>query len=272
MKWWNVLFGFWMFSVAVAAQSSGNDEAHHLVDDGIRKNMVEFGGAMDFVSGNLGHWDAGRVKYTRTADKYTWFLEANVYNRSKSGGSAVAPVAGLYVDWRENCYTFTSLSTSTDTWYTPKFRIDQDVNCKFGDKRQYVGVLGVSYIDYHTPQSTFITSAGAVYYGSGFIVSYRLFYNICYPGALHSTAHILGLDQGHWYKYMNTFVVSGGKQAYMATYLESPEAINRNSVSVYAKHRYWFNNRWGYWAQVGYTNVTSAYHSIGFNVGLFCHL
>ncbi len=271
-----IIFALTLLPSIVFSQTIGNeriiDVGQNVADTNKKKsNTIEFGGNMDFVSNGFGRWDAARVRYTRANDKYTWFIEANGYDRSESGGAAFAPVAGIYVDWNKNWYTFTSLSTSTNSDYTPVIRADQDVNYKFGKTRQWVAVLGGTYIDYYTPQSAVIASAGMSYYGKGFMISSRFFYNISYPGALSSVSGLLSVDQGHWYRYMNTLSISGGKQAYMATYLESPEAINRNSITVFFRHRHWIGKTWGFWGQISYSKVFDAYDAPGAGIGLFVH-
>ncbi len=143
------------------------------------------------------------------------------------------------------------MSTGGDVDYLPRFRADQDFNFTFGEEKQLVWVLGGSYIDYHTGSSDNIYSTGLNYYLPGWVLGYRFFYNISNPGALESTSHSVSIDQGYWYSYMNTQVVSWGNQAYMATYLDSPEAVRRDSVSVLLRHRHWISDDWASGCRAG---------------------
>ncbi len=275
-KW--VLLPAILFPAICFAQVSDSDYNMELrkkeafTDSTNRVNTVEFGGTMDFVSDGFGRWDGVRLRYTRTNKKHTWFLEANGYNRDESGGGeAFVGVGGLYIDWAKRIYTFSSISAGTDTWYSPKIRIDQDFNFKLGKSQQWVWVLGGTYVNYYSPQSVAIASTGMTYYMKGVILSYRFFYNIAYPGSLKSASNQLSADQGYWYKYMNTLTISGGKQAYMATYMDSPEAIDRNSLSVSFKSRYWVKKSWGFWGQASFTSVFDAYNVFGVGAGLFAN-
>ncbi len=225
----------------------------------------------EFISDSYGNWDSAGIRLTRNGDGNAWYIEANGYNRKKGDGAAPQVVGGLYYDWTPRFYTFTSVSTGGDVDYLPRFRADQDFNFKFGEEKQLVWVLGGSYIDYHTGSSDNIYSTGLNYYLPGWVLGYRFFYNISNPGALESTSHSVSIDQGYWYNYMNTLVVSWGNQAYMATYLDSPEAVRRDSVSVLLRHRHWISDDWGLWVQGGAVKVQDSYDGANLGTGVFVY-
>ncbi len=234
-----------------------------------KRNLVEFYGNREAITAGNGNWDSGGMRYTRTEDGYSGYFELNGYNRSKGDGSGGQIVGGLYKDWSDSLYTYSSMSTATNVDYLPRFRIDQDFNFKLGQEKNWVWTLGATYIDYHTPNSDTILSSGITRYSDGLILSYRFFYNISNPGSLYSHSQSISADQGYWYRYLNTFIFSWGNQAYLATYLDSPESVNRNSNSFLYRHRHWVRDDWGFWIQVGVLDVSDSYSGKSAGAGLF---
>ena len=161
------------------------------------------------------------------------------------------------------------MSGATNVDYVPKFRIDHDFNFKLGEKKNWVWTLGFTYIDYFTPNTDTIYSTALTWYGQGIIAVYRFFYNISDPGGLSSTSHSFSIDQGYWYKYMNTLIVSWGNQAYMAMYLDNPSAVARDSWSVLLRHRRWLKEDRGFWVQMGALGIRDGYNGFSFGLGWF---
>ncbi len=238
-------------------------------DDEKKRNLIEFYGNREAITDGNGNWDSGGMRYTRIGDGYSAYFELNGYNRKKGDGGAEQIVGGLYKDWTERLYTYTSLSKGTNVDYLPKFRADHDFNYKFDEEKKWVWTLGATYIDYYTPNSDTIYSTGFTHYGDGLILSYRYFHNISNPGSLKSHSQSVSADQGYWYKYLNTIIYSWGNQAYMATYLDSPESVQRTSKSILLRHRHWVRDDWGFWLQAGAVRVDGAYDGKSGGAGLF---
>ena len=57
-------------------------------------------------------------------------------------GNGLLAKIGLYQDWLPNVYTFTSVTTGTNTPYLPRFRFDHDFYLKVGESKQWVIPLG----------------------------------------------------------------------------------------------------------------------------------
>ena len=234
-----------------------------------KRFMVEFYTNREFISDGFGKWDSGGMRLTRNGDGNAWYVELNAYNRERGDGAAGQVVGGVYKDWAPRFYTFTSMSTAGDVDYLPRFRVDQDFNFKLLEDKSLVWVLGGTYIDYHTGSSDTILSSGLNWYLPGWLLGYRYFFNISNPGRLTSSSHSVSIDQGYWYRYMNTLVVSWGNQAYLATYIDSPTTVRRDSVSALLRHRHWVNEDWGFWVQGGALHVENAYNGTSLGLGLF---
>ena len=234
-----------------------------------KRNLVEFYGNREAITDGNGNWDSGGMRYTRIGDGYSAYFELNGYNRTKGDGGSQQIVGGLYKDWTDRIYTYTSMSKGTNVDYLPKFRADHDFNFKVDPEKKWVWTLGATYIDYYTPNSDTIYSTGVTHYRDGLVLSYRFFYNISDPGSLTSHSQSASVDQGYWYKYLNTLIYSWGNQAYMATYLDSPEAVQRKSKSILYRHRHWIRDDWGVWVQAGVLKVDGAYDGKSGGAGLF---
>ncbi len=233
------------------------------------KNTIEVGFNADFLNNGFGNWYAGRIKYTRKLKKCTFFLEPAYLHRKKCGGGAFIMNAGLYVDWAQMFYTFSSISAGTDVWYSPKIRADLDLNFKLGKKKDWVITLGGTYVDFYSEQSVAIGSLGLTYYGTGFIMSGRLFYNTCFPGKKTSFTGLLSVDQGYVYKYMNTIAVSYGNQSYQTLDWGNLTNVDRRAFSVSFMHRNWIRKNWGLLGQAGFVYVSKAYNVWSVSVGAF---
>lgn len=240
---------------------------HNLPDQ--KKNTLEFGGSADFVNNGFGNWYAGKIKYTKKASKQTFFLETTYLNREKCGGDAVIPAFGLYWDWSPRFYTFSSVSKGTEAWYSPKIRADLDLNFKLGEEKKWVLTFGGNYIDFYSEQKAAIGSAALTYYGKGFVLSDRLFFNTCFPGKKTSLTNTLSIDQGYANKYYNTFTASYGNQSYQTLDWGNYTDVSRKAYSLSFTHRNWVKKNWGLVIQINYVSVSNAYDITGINLGTF---
>ena len=234
-----------------------------------KKNLVEVYTNREFITKNFGNWDSGGVRHTHSEDGYSWYVELNGYNRAKGDGTAAQIVGGVYKDWTPWFYSFTSVSTASNVDFLPKIRGDLDLNFKLGESKRWIWTVGGTYVNYYTPNQDTIYSSGLAYYYPGIVLSYRYYYNISDPGGVTSSSHSVSIDQGYWYNYMNTLVLSGGNQAYMATYIDDPTEVRRDSWSVLFRHRHWITEDWGLWGQVGALSVENSYNGTSLGVGLF---
>lgn len=70
------------------------------------KNTFEFSANYDYASSGLGHWSLGRIKYTHTGKKLTWFINTDFMYRRNWGGFTFSPSIGAYSDWCKRFYTY----------------------------------------------------------------------------------------------------------------------------------------------------------------------
>lgn len=237
------------------------------------KNTFEFGANCDYVSDGFGHWSLGRIKYTHAGQKLTWFINTDFMYRRNWGGFTFSPSIGAYSDWCKRFYTYECITASTKSEYSPTIRGDLDLNFKAGSKMNWVITLGASAMYYYwTDQSIYIPAVGLTYYHPGIVVSGRFMYNICNPGTNSSFTGLLALDQGYWYKYMNTLLLSFGNQSYLISSMGSPALhVERNALYISFRHRYWIRRNWGIQAQIEYSNTFNAYWMLGGSIGFFFH-
>jgi len=172
-------------------------------------------------------------------------------------------------EWTERLYTYSALSLSSKSTFLPQLRIDNDFNYKFGSGKNFVGTVGLSYINYHTNNEDFILSLGGIYYYSKFNLTYRFFQNFSSPGSVKSNSHLIsagyGQDKAHWTYLTLTF----GNQAYFAQHLATPIEVDQDVFRISLNHRHWLGKRSGIYGDIGYLELKDGYDIYSFLVGYF---
>lgn len=235
------------------------------------KNRIEINVTYEHLTPNeiYGEWKNLSLAYYGTPKKdFTFFIQAEVFSRKE--GDGVLGVLGAYKDWTDYLYTYTSVSAGSDSEYLPKFRADHDFNFKLGEKRNIVWIAGATYIKYFDVHKDLILSTGlALYYPEDWIWEYRIFRNDSDPGNVISYSHLFSIGYGRE-KWQWTYLdVSSGRQAYLATYLESPETVNQDTFRIALKHRLWLGKDYGIMAEVSYLKLDVEYEKYGFSLGFF---
>jgi YaiO family outer membrane protein len=123
--------------------------------------------------------------------------------------------------WRQLIWLQLCLST-----YLPKFRGNHDFNSKVGPNKNLVLTAGITYTDYHDEHRDLILSRGPTLYLDKWVLRYRLFRNESDPGSVRSYSHLISVGYGQEGCQWTYFDISFGNQAYMATSLATPEAVN----------------------------------------------
>jgi YaiO family outer membrane protein len=188
---------------------------------------------------------------------------------SRNEGDAVLGNIGMYKDWGTRLYTFTSLSTGTNSEYLPQIRIDHDFNIKMGSSKNIVWTLGLSYIDYYNIHKDTILSTGITLYLKDWILNYRVFRNDSDPGDVISYSQLVSAGYGRegWqWTYLN---LSYGKQAYYAAQLVNPQEVSQTSLYVDLKHRRWIGKGYGIFIDISYFKLKDGYEKYGFAPGIF---
>jgi YaiO family outer membrane protein len=232
-----------------------------------KRNRIELDLGYDYLSDNYGNWKNIRLMYLRRELTFVYFFELESFFRKEGNGLQL--VGGIYKDWNKWLYTYTALAAGTNVEYLPHYRLDHDFNFKFGKKINYVFTVGGTYIDYHINHRDWILSAGLTGYFNKWILGYRIFRNISYPGSVSSFSHTFNVTYGSEGTHWTSLVFSFGKQAYNATELVTPERINRNSHELLFKHRHWIGKNWGLYGETSIFHLNDEYTKYGLTLGVF---
>lgn len=232
---------------------------------------LEAGGSYEYLSphATYGSWKSGFIRlYHRPFSDFTYFLEGSVFSRKREGDAALG-VIGAYKDWSPWLYTYSSLSFGSNSPYLHKYRLDHEFNFKVGAKRNIVPSFGFTYIKYHDVHKDYIVYPGITYYGRGFVITYRHFINRSYPGSVSSSSDLLSLGIGQEGKSWTYLDLSFGKQAYLATYLASPQEVRQKAFYISLSHRHWIKKNFGLFGGLNYFKLKDGYEKYGFSAGLF---
>jgi YaiO family outer membrane protein len=205
--------------------------------------------------------------YTSPKSGLTWFFQLGGFSRKI--GDALLGVGGAYKDWGERFYTYTALAAGSDSAYLPQVRFDNDFNIKFGDKRNIVWTLGITYVNYHNGHQDLILSSGITLYFQGLVTTYRIFRNKSDPGNVTSFSHLIDAAYGKEGNQWTNFTISFGNQAYLADYLAKPEEVDQDSLYLILKHRRWIKKGWGILGDLSYFKLEDGYKKFGLSIGFF---
>lgn len=232
---------------------------------------VEAGGRYEYLTphSTYGSWKTGFVRlYQRLSNDFTYFVEGSAFTRKKEG-DAVLGVLGAYKDWSPWLYTYSAVSVGSNSTYLPQLRLDHEFNFKLGTERNIVPSLGFTHIKYHGVHKSYIVYPGITYYGRGFVITYKRFFNESDPGSVHSSSDLVSVGIGEEGKSWTYLDVSYGKQAYLATYLATPQEVRQNALYLSFSHRQWIRKDWGVFGSVSYLKLKRGYEKYGIQGGLF---
>jgi len=237
------------------------------VNEEKKKNRLDLWTSYESLTDGYGNWKNLNLLYTRLGRDFTCFFQLGGFERPEK--NAILFAAGAYKDWHERLYTYSAVSSGTDSDYLPSFRIDHDFNIKLGPKQSTLWTLGATFIDYYGNQKSYILSSGLTQYIERFIFGYRLFRNTNDPGSVHSFSHSLSATYGQEGFHWTNIVYSFGKQAYLATNLLTPQEINQNSQNITLGHRQWLGKDYGIFGDLSYFKLQDGYNKYGFAFGIF---
>jgi len=234
------------------------------------KNRIELFGSFEYVSpyNNWGDWETLSASwYRKERPDFTWYVQLQAFWRDE--GNGLLATAGAYKDWTNFFYTYTDLSVGTNTVFLPQIRVDQDFNFKFGPDKKFVWVVGGTYIQYFDVHADYIVSTGLTAYLGKWVAEYRFFENFSTPGWIESCSNLFSLAYGQEGWHWTTVTFSFGKQAYLATALAIPGAVENNSYYVTLNHRQWLAKNYGVFGQISYLDLNSTYKVGGLLFGVF---
>jgi YaiO family outer membrane protein len=239
-------------------------------EDGNKSRRIEASVSFEHLSPHdiYGNWYSSNVGfYSKVSPSYTYFIQGSFHNRPEGSGMTMS--GGCYKDWKDFLYTYSAVSAGSHSDYLPEFRIDHDFNFKLGRDKNYVLTAGVIYIDYFTGHTDLIFSGGTTVYLNKWIFQYRLFHNQSNPGSIGSFSHLLSAgygEEGMQWTYVN---ISFGKQAYLATSLVTPQAVNQNSWNISLQHRRWIGKSYGIFSDASFFRLEDGYDKFGVSCGVF---
>ena len=205
--------------------------------------------------------------YTDISPTFTYLVEGTLFNRH--GDNGIAGTVGAYKYWSSWLNTYSAISVGSNTEYLHRFRADHDFNLKVGKENICVLTAGATYINYSDNRYDFIVSGGPVLYLDKWILQYRLFRNESNPGSVESFSHLISIGYGMEYWQWTYLNISFGNQAYMATYLSTPEAVNNDSLEIALKHRHWLGKYYGIFGEVSYFKLEEGYEKYEITCGVF---
>ena len=205
--------------------------------------------------------------YDHPFTSFSYMVQLSGHTRKE--GDGITATAGAYKDWTSWFYTYAALSGGTANDFLPRFRGDLDLNFKAGPMKNLVFTTGISRIDYHTSARDTLLSAGATLYLSRLILEYRLFHNSSDPGSVESWSHVATAGYGAEGDQWTYLVLSGGGEAYLATYVAPSQQVDRTFVSVQLKHRRWISPSWGLFGSTGFLRLYNGYDKYSLSLGGF---
>jgi len=217
--------------------------------------------------GPYGDWKAANAAVYFPLPGFSAFAQAS--SHSRRAGSGVVVSGGGYKDWTSFFYTYTSVSAGSNSTYLPKFRIDQDFNFKLLPAKTLVLTGGFSQIRYHDIHKDLVLSAGPALYLGRLILSYKLMRNISNPGAVKSYTCVESAGYGREGEHWTFLTASQGKQAYLATYLATPQEVRQSAVSFMLNHRHWLRKDFGVTGDVSWFELKRGYKKYGGSLGCF---
>jgi len=215
-----------------------------------------------------GDWKTGILSfYDNPASGFTYYLKGTLHSRPEGNGKL--GTFGAYIDWSDSFYTYSAVTSGSNTSYLPKSRFDHDFNYKFGPQKQYMFTCGASLIDYFTDYSDLILIAGPTVYWHRFIFQYRWLHNISDPGNVTSNSHLLSIgygEEGRQWTYINFLV---GNQAYLVTYVDRELTFDNSSYNINLTHRRWIGQDYGVFGNLEYLDLDNGYEKSGISFGVF---
>lgn len=205
--------------------------------------------------------------YDKPRKDLTYFIQLGAFSRKS--GEALLGTLGAYKDWGSRLYTYSALSTGTNSDYLPQIRIDHDFNIKLGAMKNFVWTAGASYLKYFDVHKDMLLSTGITFYFDRWIGGYRVFRNESDPGSIVSYSHLISAGYGREGWQWTYLDLSFGKQAYLPAYLASPEEVRQNSLYTSLKHRHWIGKDYGIFGDLSYFKLKDGYDKYGFSLGVF---
>ena len=254
-----VIFGMMFLNFAVDAA-----EKNYL--DG---NYYEGGLKYQSLTAGFSDWTEGYAKgsWQQDADN-RWAWEILASKRFNESGTYFS--GAINHVFNDDWYGSLHLSTGTDVFFFPKYRVDAFINKKFHDERNLIGTFGIFYEDTRLINEESGLYLGATYYFSTpWVLEGGIRYNRSSPGPENSTRYKIAVTKGTNFDRLVTFVVDWGNEAYQySSPIILPVDIRSTVYSL--TWREWIKKDWGINVVGEYYN-SETYDRTGVMFGVFKH-
>jgi len=234
-----------------------------------KKNSLELRFSSDYLAPHqdYGSWNQVSVVYSRKEKGFTYLVQGEGFWRQEGSGGLIG--FGLYKDWKNTMYTYTSISAGSGVDYLPVIRIDHSFNFKVGRKRNIILPLGITYVRSPSEHHDYVFSTGAVVYLSKSVWEYKVSWNYNQPGSVSSYSNLISVSWGQEGVQWWHLTCSYGQEAYLADYLLIPEEVRNDALTLELGLRKWLKKNYGITANIGYFNLKGSYKKYGLSLGLF---
>ncbi|MHA2647893.1 MAG: YaiO family outer membrane beta-barrel protein [bacterium JZ-2024 1] len=230
---------------------------------------VEFLGSFEQLAPDTyGEWKSVTINMFRFAGPGRTHL-ASVSGFMRGEGDGLLLSFAAYHDWSDSFYTYSAISHGTRSGYLPELRMDGEFFAKMGSRKNVVPAVGLSYIRYYDIHRDWVASLGGTYYANGWNVAYRYFINHSDPGSVRSSSNLISAGIGREKAFWTYLTVSYGKQAYLASYLATPENVTLDSLRVALDYRKWLDSHRGIIVGSDYVKLEDGYEKYGLILGFF---
>jgi len=218
---------------------------------------------------SYGNYKTYAIRYfDRISEKQTNFFELYFHNPPNNKEGNVF-VTGVYKDWSERLFSYSSISFGTKADYLPKFRIDHEFFYKTGKNKELLLSIGAYYIRYYNKYQDFTFSYGIVYYSNGWNFTYKKLESNINPGSTRSYTDIYSLGLGFEKKYWLYLTYNYGNQSYISNFYSIPFRFDSKFSFYQLNYRTWIRNNKGIIVEYNKLNLKNSYYKNGFMVGVF---
>ena len=232
-------------------------------------NYYEGGFKYHTLTAGLADWTEGYAKGSWQQDannRWEWEMVAS----KRFDESGVFFSGGINHVFNDDWYGSLHLSTGTDVFFFPKYRLDAFINKKFLDEGNLIGTLGLYFEDTRLINEESGVYLGASYYFSTpWVLEGGLRFNRSLPGPENSTRYKIAVTHGESFDRLITFVVDWGNEAYQYS---APVIVTSDVRStVYSlTWREWIKKDWGTNMVAEYYD-SETYNRTGVMFGVFKH-
>lgn len=234
------------------------------------KNRFEINYSEDYLTPHesYGSWRSIDLLYRRKHSEDLKFLIHTSLSHRDGFGEGVSAGFGIFKDWTQKMYTYSSISSGTNDEYMSRISLGHSFYFKPGGG--HIIPLGFSYRESYDGDSSYSLSSGVIkYIRGGWVYEYYIKRNCSEPGSIVSFSHSAGINKGKEGDQWIRLGVSIGEWAYMATNLLLPEEIHKDSFSVSLKWTKWLGQDYGIKTGIGFFTLEDGYEKYSIDFGIF---